>query len=142
MNQRSLLAIVIGLAVTITATALISENVIHRAIAMQPSSGRASDFGALKPGDRVKVIVRVDSIAGDSSFSATLLSKKTESEYSATGTVLRAKWGTWTQFVMGLAGDLRPGSVLEIVGSLGADRVTDARKLVILSQYVHVVSAN
>jgi hypothetical protein len=142
MNQRGVLAIVTGLAVAATATTLIGENIVHRADAMLPSSAGAAEFDALKPGDDVKLIVRIDSIAGDSSFAATLLSKKTESDYAATGTALRAKWDAQTKFVMGLANDLKPGSVVEIVGSLGADRVTDTRKLVMLSQYIHVVPAN
>ena len=142
MNRRGILAVITGLAVAATAATLIGENIVHRADAMQPASAGAGEFAALKPGDKVKVIARVDHIAADSSFAATLLSKKTESDYIPTETTLRTKWDAQTQFVMGLANDLKPGSVVEIVGSLGADRVTDARKLVILSQYVHVVPAN
>ncbi len=141
MNQRGVLAVVSGLAIAATAAILIGENIVHRADAMQPTGAGVEEFEALKPGDDVKLIVRVDLLAG-SSFAATLLSKKTEADYNATGTTLRAKWDAQTKFVMGLANDLKPGSVVEIVGSLDADRVTDARKLVILSQYVHVAPAN
>jgi hypothetical protein len=136
------LAVVTGLAVAATATTLIGENIVHRADAMQPAGTGTAQFAALKPGDAVKAIVRVDQVAAGSTFAATLLSQKTESGYSATDTTLHAKWDAQTQFVMGLANDLKVGAVVEIVGSLSADRVTIARKLVILSQYVHVVPAN
>ena len=86
------------------------ENIVHRADAMQPTGAGVEEFEALKPGDDVKLIVRVDLLAG-SSFAATLLSKKTEADYNATGTTLRAKWDAQTKFVMGLANDLKPGSV-------------------------------
>ena len=136
--NRKILMIVAVLGIATVAVALVGESVMRRADSMQASDTSEARFMAAKPGELVKAVVRVDALTGATALSATLLAKKTESEFTPTSANLHAQWNSQTKFVMGAAGDLKPGTVIEVIGPLGEGRGVTANELVILSPYVHV----
>jgi hypothetical protein len=136
MNRRAILAVVTVVGVGFVALAFLGESIMRRAESMQ-TADTAGTFDAAKPGDTVKLVVRVTSVQ-PRTLEATLLTRQTESVYAAMATNLRAQWSPAAKFVMGAETDLKPGSIVDVIGSVNGDRSVAARELVILSGYVRV----
>jgi hypothetical protein len=123
---------------SIAAIVIVARDVAVRAMDMQPSRTTNADFTAAKPGDAVSVIVRIVKADPGGAISARLLAPITQTRYRLTRTAVEALVGPETRYVMGTAGDLKPGIVAQFDGVMAADGALTLRRAVVLTPYVEV----
>jgi predicted aminopeptidase len=117
----------------------IAYDVLQRAQLMRPVATSASAVLAAREGELIRAVVRLRAADGANAWSADLLDKLDDTSYRQTASVIRVVLLDDTSIVMGGPADLRPGAVVQLSGNLNAERALRVRRVVILTEYVHVV---
>ena len=102
-----------------------------------PPSLSAKDFAGVSAGQPVSIVVRVKSLKR-TTMRAEILDKQTEGDYRATGTEVELYFPQSTQIIMGTKSDVVRGAVLAISAVATKRAMADAKKAVVITQYVKV----
>lgn len=137
MSNRALLGLAwIAVAAVIVAVVL---DVTRRAERMRLVSAPAAQAAeSTRPGGTVKTVVRLEGPGERARYLAAALASVDETTYRESGSHLELELTPQTTFVMGSAADVRPGAIVEVAGTLDADHVVRARRIVVLTGYIKV----
>jgi len=94
-------------------------------------------FSQLAPGANVEVMIRVDNVRRQS-VEATILQRKTDTNYKATATHAVFYLASGTPMIMGSPKDVSAGAVLYVYGILTKPAHVDIKKIVVVTQYTKV----
>jgi hypothetical protein len=136
-NKRSKAAWVFLLAVLAALSAVFVWRGAEKAMKMQTAAANGSEFAQAKQQESVKVVVEVFETA-EGEIRGRLLERQDDAHYTRTKDEARIHWDTSTAIVMGKTGDVRPGAILHITGTMAVDHSVQARQIVILTGYVQV----
>lgn len=116
------------------------RGVLTRAQQMSTAGTTASTFASISPGSSVKVVVGIESVEGNE-LKGVLLEKHSDSLYLMTSdrtpTVIAALTSD-TSVVMGKPQDIAVGAIVQLEGTIDANHVLQANRIVILSGYVRL----
>jgi hypothetical protein len=109
----------------------------EKAMRMRPQAASQFEFAQLKPEEAAKVVVEVLE-ASEGKIRGRLLDRQDDTHYTRTQNEARIRWGASAAIVMGKAGDVHPGAILHVTGTVTSDHGLQARQIVILTGYVQV----
>jgi uncharacterized protein DUF5666 len=118
--------------------AWIVGDVWMRAGMMRPAATPPAMVVAARDGEQVRAVVRLRAADGRSAYTVELLDKVDDTTYRKSATVVRVAIAAETSFVMGALADLKPGAIVQVSGTMDSGGVVQAKKIVILTGYVHV----
>jgi hypothetical protein len=113
----------------------------RRTMRMSSAMTAAADpnaFTELAPGSKTQAVVEVSSLDKDGNAEGKLLDREREDLYRRTATPVSFKYTQSTPVVMGKLGDLHPGAVVHVKGTVGVNHEIAAEQIVILTGYVKV----
>src|ERR1700733_7813838 len=129
-----ILIIVVGLA----AVAAIGFDVMRRASTMRASTTGVASVLALRPGEHVRVVVRLGALVAANVRDAEILESRDGANYHATRSHVRIALNADTAIVMGGVADIRPGALVQIAGESDAEHVLHASQIAILNGFVRM----
>jgi hypothetical protein len=130
-------AVLAGL-IGITGLIWIMSDVWLRANAMQPAATPAAAVIGAPEGSIIETVARLREPTAAGAYTAELLERIDDTTYRATGKTIRLALAPETKVVMGAASDVNPGAVVQLKGTLDANRVVHANRVVILTDFVKV----
>jgi hypothetical protein len=90
-----------------------------------------------RPGDKLNLVVRVDSFARHT-IAGHVLDRVTDSQYALTKSTIAIYAPQDAAYVMGTADAVRPGAILYVYAVATKPQAADATKIVIVTPYVTV----
>ena len=121
--------------------AAIGWNVMQRASRMQGSMEQVGSTRGGSIGSPMKAIVRVDALVDVHTIAAEVLERQTDSIYAGTHAQVRVVLANDAAFVMGHVSDIKPGAIIEAIGTRQDLTTLRAARIVILTGYVHLAPA-
>jgi len=117
----------------------VAKSVLARAGRMKTADTSAQAFSTAGAGSHMEAVVRVDKVTGRD-LKCTLLEKVSETTYrrARSGEAISAALTPDTSIVMGKAEDVVPGAIVQLSGTIDANRILKAAGAVILTGYVHI----
>jgi tetrahydromethanopterin S-methyltransferase subunit A len=104
----------------------------------------AAELAAATPGMTVNVALAITGLPAPDLLDGDLLEADEAEPFSAfrrTEQKVQVQWSPTTQFAMGEAADLHIGALVRVRGTLGASRLIEAERLVILTHVARIVEA-
>jgi len=126
--------LVIGVLLAATA---VGFDVWRRAANMQPATIGAEAVMQAPEGQRLEVVVRLNASIHQGTYAAEVLESKDGANYRATPATIQIATAADTLVVMGAAGDIKPGAIVQADGQFDSARILHARRIVVLSGFVH-----
>jgi hypothetical protein len=102
----------------------------------------ATELAAATEGMAINVAIAITAMPTPDSIDGELLHADEAEPFSAflrTDHVVQIRWSAATQFAMGEAADLQVGALVRARGVLGADRLIEAERLVILTHVARII---
>ena len=96
-------------------------------------------FVQLAPGSKTQAVVEISSLDPKGNALGKLLHREREDLYRRTATPVSFKYTQSTAVVMGKLGELHPGAVVHVNGTVGVDHKIAAEPIVILTGYLKVI---
>ena len=125
--------------VVLAAGSAIVFDVTRRAASMRPATARAAAVLAARPNTSVTAVVRLQGPEAGT-YLAELLESVGETTYRETPTLIHVALSADIRVVMGSRGDIRPGAIVQVAGTIDGQHTLHASRMVILSGYVRLVS--
>jgi hypothetical protein len=110
----------------------------HFAESMPVVAGSVKDLQQATPEEKTKIVIEVEEVDERGTIHGKLLEKKTEEIYTRTGTATVVQSSSETKMVMGKREDVHKSAVVQVTGTVRADKSIFAEQIVILTGYVKV----
>jgi len=130
---------VLGLAAILGA---IGFDVARRAAKMQAVTSSVAALKQAQPGNEIKTVVRLVSLASPGLYAAKILESSDGRVYHESPAKIRIGYGSETAVVMGAAADIKEGAIVEAIGPMEDAGTLRATQLIILSGFVRIASGD